>query len=111
MEETPASQKMAKIDLINSLEKISSEIPDRILILEGFILIENQKEQLEILIFKGYSSSTTHPVEIDSEKKVISLTYIIRNFKLYKAPLTETEENFIRENQNSVFFLNQKNWI
>ena len=31
MEETPASQKMAKIDLINSLEKISSEVPDRIL--------------------------------------------------------------------------------
>ena len=111
MEETPASQKMAKIDLINSLEKISSKIPDRILKLEGFILKENQKEQLEILIFRGYSSSTTHPIEIDSEKKVISLFYTIKNFKLYKAPLTEIEENFIRENQNSVFFLNQKNWI
>ena len=111
MEETPASLKMTKIDLINSLEKISSEIPDRILKLEGFILKDNQKEQLEILIFRGYSSSTTHPIEIDSEKKVISLTYIIRNFKLYKAPLTETEGNFIRENQNSAFFLNQKIWI
>ena len=111
MEETPASRKMAKIDLIDSLEKISSEIPDRILKLEGFILKENQKEQLEILIFRGYSSSTTHPIEIDSEKKVITLSYTITNFKLYKAPLIETEENFIRENQNSVFFLNQKNWI
>ena len=111
MEETLASQKMTKIDLINSLEKISSEIPDRILKLEGYIGKENQKEQLEILIFRGYSSSTTHPIEIDSEKKVISLSYTITNFKLYKAPLTETEENFIRENQNSVFFLNQKNWI
>ena len=111
MEETPASQKMAKIDLINSLEKISSEIPDRILKLEGFILKKNQIEQLEIIIFRGYSSSTTHPIEIDSEKKVITLSYTIKNFKLYKAPLTETEENLIRENQNSVFFLNQKNWI
>ena len=111
MEETLASQKMAKIDLINSLEKISSEIPDRILKLEGFILKENQKEQLEIIIFRGFRSSTTHPIEIDSEKKVITLSYTITNFKLYKAPLTETEENFIRENQNSVFFLNQKNWI
>ena len=111
MEETLASPKMAEIDLINNLEKISSEIPDRILKLEGFILKENQKEQLEILIFRGYSSSTTHPIEIDSEKKVITLSYTITNFKLYKAPLTETEENFIRENQNSVFFLNQKNWI
>ena len=111
MEETPASQKMATIDLINSLEKLSSEIPDRILKLEGFILKEKQKEKLEILVFRGYSSSTTHPIEIDSDKKVIALNYIIKNFKLYKAPLIETEENFIRENQNSVFFLNQKNWI
>ena len=111
MEETLASQKMAKIDLINSLEKISSENPDRILKLEGFILKENQKEKLEIIIFRGYSSSTTHPIEIDSEKKVITLSYTITNFKLYKAPLTEGEENFIRENQNLVVFLNQKNWI
>ena len=111
MEDTLASQKMVEIDLINSLEKISSEIPDRILKLEGFIQKENQKEQLEIIIFRGYSSSTTHPIEIDSEKKVITLSYEIKNFKLYKAPLTETEENFIRENQDSVFFLNQKNWI
>ncbi len=111
MEETPASRKMAKIDLIRILEKISSEMPDRILKLEGFILKETQKEQLEILIFRGYSSSTTHPIEIDSEKKVITLSYTITNFKLYKAPLTETEENFIRENQNSIFFLNLKNWI
>ena len=111
MEGTPASQKMAKTDLIDTLEKISSEIPNRILKLEGYLLKDNQKEQLEIIIFRGYSSSTTHPIEIDSEKKVITLNYIITNFKLYKAPLTETEENFIRENQNSVFFLNQKNWI
>ena len=110
MEETLASPTMAEIDLINNLEKISSEIPNRILKLEGFILKENQKEQLEILIFRGYSSSTTHPIEIDSEKKVIKLPNTITNFKLYKAPLTDTEENFLIENQNSDFFLNQKNW-
>ena len=111
MEETLAIPKMAEIDLINNLEKISFKIPNRILKLEGFILKENYKEQLEILIFKGFSSSTTHPIEIDLEKKVIEFRYIITNYKLYKAPLTETEDNFIRENQNSVFFLNQKNWI
>ena len=111
MEETLPSPHMTDIDLLNNLEKISSVVPNRILKLEGFILKENHKEQLEILIFKGFSSSTTHPIEIDLEKKVIGLNYIIINFKLYKAPLTETEENFIRENQNSVFFLNKKNWI
>ena len=111
MEETLASQIMAEIDLINNLEKISSDISNRILKIEGFILKENQKENLEIIIFKGFSSSTTHPIEIDLEKKVIEFRYVITKFKLYKAPLTETEDNFIRENQSSVFFLNQKNWI
>ena len=111
MEETLASQKMAEINLINNLEEISSSIPNRILKLEGFILKGNNKEKLEIIIFKGFSRSSTHPIEIDLEKKVIPFTYILTNFKLYKAPLTETEENFIRENQNSVFFLNHKNWI
>ena len=110
MEETLTSQIMEEIDLINNLEKISSQIPNRILKIEGYILKENHKEKLEIIIFKGFSSSTTHPIEIDLEKKVIAFTYILTNFKLYKSPLTETEDNFIRENQNSVFFLNQKNW-
>ena len=111
MEETPASRTMAEIDLVKNLEKISSEIPTRILKIQGYILKENHKEQLEIIIFKGFSSSTTHPIEIDLEKKFIECRYILTNFKLFKAPLTETEDNFIRENKNSIFFLNRKNWI
>ena len=111
MEETLASQTMAEVDLIKNLEKISSEIPNRILKIQGYILKENHKEQLEIIIFKGFSSSTTHPIEIDLEKKVIEFIYVLTNFKLYKAPLKKAQDNFIRENQNSVFFLNNKNWI
>ena len=111
MEETLASRTMAEIDLIKNLEKISSEIPNRILKIQGYILKKNHKEQLEIIIFKGFSSSTTHPIEIDLEKKVIEFSYVITNFKLYKAPLKKTKDNFIRENQNSVFFLNNRNWI
>jgi len=111
MEETLHFHKMADINLLIKLEKISSLIPNRILKVEGWILQENHKEQLEIIIFKGFSSSTTHPIEIDSEKQVISLAYTITNFTRYKAPLREPEKNFIRKNQISVFFLNQKNWI
>ena len=111
MEETLHSPKMEDIDLLNKLEKISSFISNRVLKVEGLILKENHKEDLEIIIFKGHSSSTTHPIEIDLEKKVIEFRYILTNFKLYKAPLMTNKDNFIRENQNSVFFLNQKNWI
>ena len=111
MEETLASQKMEEINLLNNLEKISSLIPSRVLKVEGFTIKGNQKEHLEIIIFKGFSSSTTHPIEIDLEKKVLEIDYILTNFMLYKSPLTNTEDNFIRENQNSHFFLDQKNWI
>ena len=69
MEETLSSPKMAEIDLINNLEEISSSIPNRILKVEGFILKEIYNEKLEIIIFKGFSSSTTHQIEIDLEKK------------------------------------------
>ena len=92
MEETLASQKMAEIDLINNLEKISSKVPNRILKLEGFILKDNYKENLEILIFKGFSSSTTHPIEIDVEKEVIESPYVISNLKLYKASFTKKQK-------------------
>ena len=111
MEETLPSPKMADIDLLNKLEKISSLIPNRILKVEGCILLETHKEHLEIIIFKGFSSSTTHPIEVNLEKKVIEFKYLISNFKLYKAPLTGTKDNFLRENQTSAFVLNQKNWI
>ena len=92
MEETLISPKMIEIDLINNLEKISSEIPNRILKLEGYILKENYKENLEILIFKGFSSSTTHPIEIDLEKKAIEFRYIPTKFKLFKAPLKKPKK-------------------
>ena len=73
MEETPPSPKMADIDLLKNLEKISSLIPNRVLKIEGSTLKENHKEQLEIIIFKGFSSSTTHPIEIDLVKKFLHL--------------------------------------
>ena len=82
MVETLASPKMTEIDLINNLERISSEITNRVLKLEGFMLRDNHKEKLEIIIFKGFSSSTTHPIEIDLEKKVIEFRHVFTNFKL-----------------------------
>ena len=59
---------MVDINLLNNLEKISSVISNRILKVEGYILKEKQKEHLEIIIFKGFSSSTTHKIEINLEK-------------------------------------------
>ena len=56
----------------------------------GYILQEAQKEDLEIIIFKDLSSSTTHPIETDL-KKVIGSRYILSNLKVYKSPLSEAK--------------------
>ena len=101
---------MEEIDLIKRLEKISSLIPNRILKLQGLLLKEHSKEFLEIIIYKGFSSSTTHKIEIDSEKKVLKFDHFFTKFTLYEAPLSKGSEVIIRENTNSQFFLKQRNW-
>ena len=98
MDETLTSQKMEEIDLINNLEQISSKFPHRILILKGHILKKNKKEPLEIIIFKGFSSSTTHPIEIDLERKVLEFDFKLTNFYLYQSPLRKEKITLLREN-------------
>ena len=101
---------MAKVDLIRNLEKISFMIPNRLLKVEGYLLREDSEEFLEIIIYRGFSSSTTHQIEIDSEKQVIKLNYFLTNLILCRAPLTKGLEEIIKETKNPHFFLNQKNW-
>ena len=101
---------MEEINLIENLEKISFMIPNRLLKLQGYLLKKNSKEFLEVIIYKGFSSSTTHQIEIDSEKQVIEFEHFFTNFILYEAPLREGSGVIIRENKNSLFFLNKKNW-
>ena len=98
------------IDLIQKLENISINFPNRLLKLEGYLLRENSKELLEIIIFKGFSSSTTHQIEIDQEKKVINFDLYFINFKMFKAPLKKRSEEIIREGKDSNFFLDERNW-
>ena len=102
---------MEEIDLIKKLEEISYMVPNRLLKLQGYLLNKDSKEVLEIIIYKGFSSSTTHQIEIDLEKKVIKFDHFFTNFVLCKAPLIKGFEEIIRENENYPFFLNQENWI
>ena len=99
-----------ELNLIQKLETISANFPKRILKLEGYLLRHNSKENLEIIIFKGFSSSTTHQIEIDQEKKVINFDHYFTQFKLYQAPLKVGSEKIIKESKNSLFFLDKNNW-
>ena len=102
---------MEEINLIRNLEQISSRFPKRLLKLQGYLLRNKSEESLELIIFKGFSSSSTHKIEIDLEKEVIEFDHYFKKFTLYKAPLKIGSEEIIRENDNFLFFLNPKNWI
>ncbi len=89
------------INLIKDLEQISSKFPNRILKIKGYVFEKQKKDFLEILIYKGFSSSTTHKIDIDIENKVINLNCFFTSYELFEAPLKDMNNKLI--NQSSSF--------
>ena len=100
---------METINLIKKLEIISSKLPNRVLRLEG-IFIDN-KEFIEVIIYKGFSSSTTHKIENDLEKNIIDEDFIFTRCELLRAPICKSEDNIIKTSQDIGDFLDKNFWI
>ena len=86
-----------KINLLQPLEKVSIKFPNRILKIKGYVLEPHKKELLEILIYKGFSSSTTHAIEFDSEKETLNKNYFFNLYQLFQAPLSKAKQKLIKE--------------
>ena len=99
---------METIDLIKKLEIISSKSPNRVLRIEG-VFIDN-KEFIEVLIFKGFSSSTTHKIEHDLEKNIIDQDFIFTKCELLQAPLGGSEQRIIKTSEDPKRFLDKNFW-
>ena len=99
---------METINLIKQLEIISSKLPNRVLRLEG-IFIDNE-EFVELIIFKGFSSSTTHRIEHDLEKNIIDKDIIFTKCELLRAPLKESENSVIKICEDIKNFLDNNFW-
>ena len=101
---------MKAFKLIKRYEQISINHPDRVLKLKGSVLKNNAEEYLEILIYRGFSSSTTHEIEIDLEKNVLNEKFIITNGELIKGPISIEHKSIIKKSENLIFFLEENNW-
>jgi len=99
-----------EIDLLKDFEKISLKFPDIILKIKGFVIDENKKDFLEIIIYKGFSSSTTHKIEFNAEKSLINLSCFFNSYELFKAPLSEKNKNYIKKTKKCIDILNEKYW-
>ena len=99
---------MEIINLIKELEIISSKLPNRVLKLEGIFIHNN--EFIEVIIFKGFSSSTTHKIEHDLEKNIFEKDFIFTKCELLRAPLGESENSIIKTSKDIKNFLDKNFW-
>lgn len=79
--------------LLSALEAISRDHPDRVVRLRGTIQSSNHvDEALELLIFRGFSSCTTHSTDFDPDRTVLPDGATIETAELLRGPLNPQKE-------------------
>ena len=79
--------------LLSALEALSRDRPDRVLRLRGTVQsAEGAQEALEVLIFRGFSSCTTHPTDFDPDRTVLPDGATIETAELLRGPLNPQQE-------------------
>ena len=81
------------LSLLPALEAISRDRPDRVLRLRGTVqCAEGVEEAMEVLIFRGFSSCTTHPTDFDPDRTVLPDGAVIQTAELLRGPLNPQRE-------------------
>ena len=73
--------------LLLELEERSRARPDRVLRLRGSLPAEAGEEPFELLIFRGFSSLTTHPTAFDPDRPALPEGSRIETAELLQGPL------------------------
>lgn len=104
---------MTPVDLLAGLEAISRERPDRVLRLTGSLPSEDaagRLEPCELLIYRGFSSSTTHPTAFDPDQQVVPQGVALTRAELLAGPLDPTAEVVLAVSSSPQDFLNPQLW-
>jgi hypothetical protein len=84
--------------LLAALETVSRERPDRVLRLIGTLPAPGEdpvpagEEPFELLIFRGFSSSITHPTAFDPDQPALPESARITAAELLAGPLNPSDE-------------------
>ena len=98
--------------LLPSLEALSRDRPDRVLRLLGTVKsAEGAEEALEILIFRGFSSCTTHPTDFDPDRTVLPDGAVIQTAELLRGPLNPQREERLIGPLPPDQFIDADRWI
>ena len=107
--------------LLASLEAISRTRSDRVLRLRGALPCERselagpergepEQEPFELLIFRGFSSSVSHPTAFDPDQPALPETALIQRVELLQGPLNPAEERVVSGPWPAEHFLDPGAW-
>lgn len=79
--------------LLARLETLSRSRPDRVLRLRGSLpAAEGESEPFELLIYRGFSSSVTHPTAFDPDQPALPDGAVVSGAELLEGPLNPRAE-------------------
>tara|TARA_X000000950_G_scaffold186031_1_gene225255 strand:- start:6980 stop:7264 length:285 start_codon:yes stop_codon:yes gene_type:complete len=93
--------------VLPELESISRDRPDRALRLQGEM---GNGEALEVVIFRGFSSSLTHPTAFDPDQPLLPSEARIESAVLLQAPLNPAAEQVLAGPRPAQDFLDPGLW-
>lgn len=98
--------------LLARLEELSRGRPDRVLRLSGSLPAEQggEPEVFELLIFRGFSSSTTHPTAFDPDRPALPEGSTITSAELLQGPLRPGAEILLAGPSPVGSFLDSAAW-
>jgi hypothetical protein len=97
---------MTDAELIRALEERSRLNPDRVIRLKGVA----GDDPFELLIFRGFSSSTSHATAFDPDLSVLPDGTRLVHAELLKGPLTPGEESVLAGPLAPEVLLAQASW-
>ena len=98
-------------ELLARLEELSRSRPDRVLRLTGELPGEaGAMEPFELLIFRGFSSSVSHPTAFDPDQPALPESARLMSAELLQGPLNPAAEQRVAGPMDPEMLLEPARW-
>ncbi|MFM2079880.1 MAG: hypothetical protein RLZZ124_1420 [Cyanobacteriota bacterium] len=98
--------------LLAALETISRDRPDRVLRLRGELPGDDGRpEPFELLIFRGFSSSVSHPTGFDPDQPALPAQARIHAAELLQGPLNPLDERILVTSEPPERYRDPQAWL
>ena len=98
-------------ELLRQLEEISRSRADRVLRLRGSLPVAEAWEPFELLIFRGFSSSVSHPTDFDPDQPLLPEAARIEHAELLQGPLNPQAEQCLSRASGAETYLDPSAWL